>query len=148
MEGLQKPLGAYLVGIAVVVAVWFIINTFFVNVFEVQDVWYVLDAFMFAGLVLALGFNARRMASEGGPDAGEPVTRRYLEVNLLFYLTAAIMILFMHNWFSLLAHGADNLEGNDPAWIIWAVVDTTLPIALGVTGCRMWCDASPSKSNS
>ena len=27
MEGLQKPLGAYLVGIAVVVAVWFIINT-------------------------------------------------------------------------------------------------------------------------
>ena len=55
MEGLQKPLGAYLVGIAVVVAVWFIINTFFVNVFEVQDVWYVLDAFMFAGLVLALG---------------------------------------------------------------------------------------------
>ena len=68
MEGLQKPLGAYLVGIAVVVAVWFIINTFFVNVFEVQDVWYVLDAFMFAGLVLALGFNARRMASEGGPD--------------------------------------------------------------------------------
>ena len=61
---------------------------------------------------------------------------------------AAIMILFMHNWFSLLAHGADNLEGNDPAWIIWAVVDTMLPIALGVTGCRMWCDASPSKSNS
>ena len=60
MEGLQKPLAAYLVGIAVVV-VWFIINTFFVNVFEVQDVWYVLDTFMFAGLVRALGFNARRM---------------------------------------------------------------------------------------
>ena len=39
MEGLQKPLAAYLVGIAVVVVVWFIINTFFVNVFEVQDVW-------------------------------------------------------------------------------------------------------------
>ena len=84
------PFWPNLVGIAVVVAVWFIINTFFVNVFEVQDVWYVLDAFMFAGLVLALGFNARRMASEG----------------------------------------------------------TMLPVALGVTGCRMWCDASPSKSNS
>ena len=34
-------------------AVWFIINTFFVNVFDVHDVWYVLDALMFAGLVLA-----------------------------------------------------------------------------------------------
>ena len=148
MEWLKRPLGVYLVGVAVVVAVWFIISTFFVNVVEVLDVWYVLDGFMFAGLVLALGVNYLRKRREGHRDAGEPVTRRYLEVNLLFYLTAGIMILFMHNWFSLLAHGADSLEGNDPAWVIWTVVDTVFPIILGVTGCQMWCDASPSKSES
>ena len=93
--------------------------------------------------------GARRVGrrdADGTP--GDGISRRYLEANVAFYLTAGLTILFMHNWFSLLAHGADNLEGNDPAWIIWAVVDTTLPIALGVTGCRMWCDASPSKSNS
>ena len=142
MDGLKRALGAYLVGVAIVVAVWFIINTFFVDVVEVLDVWYVLDAFMCAGLVLALGFNYRRKQREDGRDAGEAVTRRYLEVNLLFYFTAGIMILFLHNWFSLLANGADSLEGNDPAWIIWAVVDTALPLVLGVTGCRLWCKGS------
>ena len=63
-------------------------------------------------------------------------------MNTAFYLTAGITILFLHNWFSLLANGSDSLDGNHQAWVIWAVVDTMLPLVLGVTGCAMWRDAS------
>ena len=71
-------------------------------------------------------------------DPGGGITRAYLEAHAVFFINAAVTILFLHNWFALLAQGGDYLEGNHQAWIIWAIVDTWLPIVLGVTGCRLW----------
>ena len=137
MEGIKKLSGMYLIGVAAVVAIWFIINTFFVDSFSVTDVWYVLDILMVIGLAVALAYNfdrKRRMDAES-QEAG--INRRYLEVNVALYLTAGVTILFLHNWFSFLYNGAESLDGNHQAWVIWAVVDTMLPLTLGTTGCAM-----------
>ena len=144
MAGLKKPVGAYLICLAVVVAVWFIINTVIAESsdFDVLDVWYVLDVLMLIGLVLGIIYNYANKQTVKGGDG--PVTRRYLEANVTFYLTAALTILFLHNWIALLAQGSDSLDGNHQAWVIWAVVDVLLPITLGVTGCRLWCEESQS----
>ena len=144
MAGLKKLVGAYLICLALVVAVWFIINTVIAESsdFDVLDVWYVLDVLMLIGLVLALIYNYANKQTVKGGDG--PVTRRYLEANVTFYLTAALTILFLHNWIALLAQGSDSLDGNHQAWVIWAVVDVLLPITLGVTGCRLWCKESQS----
>jgi hypothetical protein len=48
------------------------------------------------------------------------------------------MILLLHNWFSFLVLGEQNLNETDTAWVIWAVVDVMLPITLSVTGIRLW----------
>ena len=138
MEGLQKLLGAYLIGVAMVVAVWFIINTFFVNSFSVSDVWFVLDILMGIGLAVALAFNYDRKRKVDSRTNGETISRPYLEANTAFYLTAGVTILFLHSWFSFLYNGAESLDGNHQAWVIWAFVDTLLPLTLGVTGCAMW----------
>ena len=140
MDGLKKLVGVYLVGVAVVVAVYFIINNFLADSFDVLSVWYVLDVLMLIGLALALIFNCASMREEGG--RGETVTRRYLEVNTAFFVTAGVTILFLHSWLSLLALGPNSLNGNHQAWVIWAVVDTLLPLVLGVTGCRLWKESS------
>ena len=143
MSLLKKLVGAYLVGVAVAVAVWFIVSSFPNDAgFDVMNVWRVLNVLMVIALPLSLVFNYCRKREEGGRDPGGAITRRYLEVNAAFYLTAAITILFLHNWFSLLAFGESSLDGNHQAWVIWAVVDTLLPITLGVTGCAMWRDAA------
>ena len=150
MEAVKKLFGGYLIGVATVVAVWFIINSFFADSFNTLNVWYTLDVLMVMGLAIALIFNyARKREEERGREPGEAVSRRHLEVNTAFYLTAGITILFLHNWFSLLALGADTALGtgqgqslNHQAWVIWAVVDTLLPLVLGVTGCAMWRDAA------
>ena len=143
MEAVKKLFGAYLTGVATVVAVWFIVNSFFADSFNTLNVWYTLDVLMLIGLAIALIFNyARKREEERGREPGEAVSRRHLAVNTAFYLTAGITILFLHNWFSLLANGSDSLDGNHQAWVIWAVVDTLLPLVLGVTGCAMWRDAA------
>ena len=153
MEAIKKLVAVYLVGLAVAVAVYFIIGGFLPDDFDSLSVWEILDILMVIALGFALLFNYDRKRREGGRDAGEPVSRRYLEVNVLFYLTAGITILFLHNWFALLGLGADNLggpdaSGNHQRWVIWAVVDTLLPITMGVTGCHMWADASTKEAES
>ncbi len=137
MDAIKKLVGVYLVGVALAVAVFFVINPFLSESFEVPNVWNVLDVLMLIGLALGLVFNyaAKRESCKGDP--GETITRRYLEGNVAFFVTAGTSILFLHNWFSLLAHGSDSLDGNHQAWIIWAAVDTLLPLVLGFTGYRL-----------
>ena len=143
MEAIKKLFGAYLVGVATAVAVWFIIGVFFADAFNTLNVWYVLDVLMAIALAVALLFNYdRKRRDDAGREPGEPATRRHLEVNAAFYLTAGITIIFLHSWFSLLANGGDSLDGNHQAWVIWAAVDTLLPLTLGATGCAMWREAA------
>ena len=141
MTGLKRAVGAYMVLAAAAVAVFFIINAFLLDSIDVPGVWNVLDVLMLVGLAPALIFNyaSKREESEGSFDGS--VTRGYLDASILFYLTVAVTILFLHNWLSLLALGGDSLDGNHQAWVIWAIVDTLAPITLGVTGCRLWCEA-------
>lgn len=141
MTAVKRLIGAYLVLVGAAVAVFFIINNFLVDSIDVQSVWYVLDVLMAIGLGLALIFNYAHKREESQSDLDGSVTRRYLESTALFHLTVVVAILFLHNWLSLLALGGDSLEDNDPAWVIWAVVDTLLPITFGLTGCRLWREA-------
>ena len=141
---LKKIVAAYLVIVGVVVAVFFIVNSLLADALDVLSIWYVLDVLMLVGLVLALVFNYQRKKEVEAEGQGESITRSYLESNALFYLTAAVTIIFLHNWISLLANGSESLDGNHQAWVIWAFVDTLLPITLGVTGCRLWREASSS----
>ena len=118
MAGLRKVAGAYLIGLAVVVAVYFIINRVLAESFgfDVVTTWYVLDVLMLIGLVLGLVFNYAAKRDATGPAPSEAVTRQYLEVNVLFYSTVAVTILFLHNWLSLLALGSDSL-GRQPSGV-------------------------------
>ena len=141
MDIIKKSTGVYLGGIAAVVAVYYIVTPFFSDSFDVNKVWDILDILMVIGLALALIFNYVGKREERRDSEGA-VTRRYLEVNTLFYLTAGVTILFLHNWFSLLALGRDTMSDSDLPGIIWTVVDVMFPLVIGVTGCRLVCNGS------
>ena len=142
MAGLKKLAGGYLMLLAVAVAVFFIINNFLVDAIDVPTAWLALDVLMLIGLAIGLGYNYSRKKAVDGGNESDGVTRGYFEANAAFFVTAGVAILFLHNWFALLANGTgylgdgDNL--NHQSWVIWAVVDTMLPIILGITGCHMW----------
>ncbi len=148
MAGLKKLGAVYMVGVAVVVAVFFIVNVLLDDEIDVLNVWHVLDVLMLVAIAIALTYNYARKQDEDGGDPSGGVTRRYLEVNVAFYLTAGVTVLFLHNWFSLLALGSDSLDDNRrAAWTIWAAVDTLLPIVVGVTGCSLWREASAGQTD-
>ena len=93
MEAIKKLAGAYLVGISIVVAVFFIINIFLVDAISVLAVWHVLDVLMLVGLALGMGFNYAHKIRVGGREAGDQVSRGYLKANVAFYTTTVITIL-------------------------------------------------------
>ena len=138
MDALRKPVGAYLVLVAIAVAVFFIVNPLLVDSINVPYVWSVLDIFMVMALALGMLFAYLNKQRVDAQQSGDGVSRTYLEANVIFFAVAAITILFLHNWFSLLAGGQDSLDGNHQAWVIWAAVDTAVPLVLGVLGCRLW----------
>ena len=138
MTKLNKPAGAFLIGIAVMVAAFFIANPLLASLLDPAKVWQVLDVLMLIGLLTALAFNyAGRRSLGQGQEPDDATDRRRTEINITFYLTAGVTILFLHSWFSFLAQGPESLDGNHQALVIWAVVDTTLPLVLGATGCRL-----------
>ena len=99
MGVLKRLVGVYLVGLALVVAVYFIINAFLVGSFDVPMVWKILDIFMFVGLALGLAFNYAYKWEAGARAAGEAVTRGYMGANVAFYVTAGVAILFLPTGF-------------------------------------------------
>ena len=60
MTKLKKPAGAYLIGIAVIVAAFFITNPLLSGLLDPAKVWAVLDIMMLIGLLTALAFQLRR----------------------------------------------------------------------------------------
>ena len=89
-----------------------------------------------------MGFNYAYRSRMGGRDAGDPVTRGYLDASVTFYITTGVTILFLHNRFAFLTTGDVRLGDNHTARVIRAVVDTVLPIILGIPGCRLWRESS------
>ena len=86
MAGLKKLGAIYLIGVAVAVAVFFVVNSSLADSIEV------LDVLMFIGLTIALPYNYARKRRECDGDPGGSVTRRYLDVNAAYYLTVGVTI--------------------------------------------------------
>ena len=131
MPILFRAVAVYLVLLAVAVAVNFIATPLYhPGGDEPYRVWEVLNYFMAVGIVLtvAAGYVEKRSVSGEGTE----YLRRYIRANAVFYVSVAVLLLFFWNWFSNLS--ADN-DGDGQVWV---VIDTLMPIVVGITGCRVW----------
>ena len=127
----KKLLGAYLMGTAVFVAAWFVVNPFF----DVNDVWDVANYLMAVALVAALLFNARRKFVDKEGERSEGASLRSLTANLCLYLTIGVALLFFRNWFLEIA-GANG--DNSTTGLVWIVVNVLFPLTVGATGAGLW----------
>ena len=131
MPILFRAVAVYLVLLAVAVAVNFIATPLYhPGGDEPYRVWEVLNYFMAVGIVLtvAAGYVEKRSVSGEGTE----YLRRYVRANTVFYASVAVLLVFFWNWFSNLS--ADNVADGQ----VWVVIDTLMPIVVGITGCRVW----------
>ena len=127
----KKLLGAYLMGTAVFVAVWFVVNPFF----DVNGVWDVANYLMAVALVAAPLLNARRTVEDRAGERGDYDFLGRAEVNLCLYLTAGVALLFFRNWFLEMsgADGDDSTTG-----LVWVLVNVLFPLTAVATGLALW----------
>ena len=132
MQILQRVLGAYVMVIALAVAVNFIITPFFFDNESGYPIWDVLDFFMAVAILIAFFvscWDMWRLCKEGD----EADLKRYVSVNVAFFATGVLLLLFFSNWAAhLVKH--ETLED----WTIWAIIDAILPPILGAAGLRLW----------
>ena len=117
--------------LAAVVAGHFLVNQFYDPGLEgtSRTVWQIVNPLMVAGLVMVL---VAAFARKRSLDADPAVGREYLEANVVFYYSAALLLGLLWNWF-----GVEWVDpSNDVGWM-WTVIDVTLPLLLASTAIRL-----------
>ena len=140
--GIVRRVGAvYLVAVALAVAVFFVINQFLDDLVDVVQVWSVLDVLMVIGLAAAIIFNFSRKMEYGKPDPGGggygavPGSQRHLLRYRGGFDPVSAQLVFPAR------QRRGQPRRQPPAWVIWAFVDTALPLVLAATGFGMWREA-------
>ena len=138
---MPRRIGALVLAlISLAVGIHFVFGSLYQDAVDVIGVWAVLDWFMAAGILIALfvSFVAKQALDQDG--AGDSVTRGYLEVNVVFYAAVFLALWFFWNWFDFLTSG-DEPQGTTNL-VNWMLIDPLIAVVMGVTGLRLWRDAS------
>ncbi len=141
MDTMRKLLAILLIGVALLLAVHFVFNSFYRETLDSIDVWSILDWPIAVAVVIALVVHIQgKLALDRESD--QAVTRKYVEVNVAMYVTAFLTLWFFSNWFNFLNFG---MEGESAANLfIWAFVDALVILVLGATGLSLWRESDVS----
>ncbi len=128
--------------LAATVAVHFLVNQFYDPRLEGASlvVWNIIDPFEAAGMVMILIVAfARKRRLDAGSDPS--VSREYIETNVTLYYSAALFIVFLWNWLGVTVVDPGNAE-----WLVWMLIDATLPLLLVSTALRLLREAAAARS--
>ena len=97
MSLVKKLLAVFLGVVALAVAVQFMFGAFYQELVDTGGIWNILNWLMALGLVIALivSFHHKRRLDR---PANGAVTREYVEVNVIFYVTVVLVLWFFWNW--------------------------------------------------
>lgn len=135
-----RLLAVYVMLTGVAVAVHFIaVPWYHPGEGEPYPIWTALDWLMAVAIavsLVALFAAKRRFSVDDAP------LREYLSVNVLFYATVIVGMLFYWNWGNALR------DSPDADWLIWNFLDVAIPLVLVGAGARMWRRAARASAGS
>ncbi len=138
MAALRRLAALYVFVVGAAIALHFLVTRFYDPAWSDASlpVWEVLNPLQVIALAIALvvAYAHKRSVDAGAGDG--PVTRAYLEANVLFYFSAALFLALLWNWF-----GVQWAEPTTSDNQLWVIIDVTLPLVLYATGIRLWRDA-------
>ena len=146
MDIVKRLLGVFLVLIALVVAVNLMVTPLYHDGSDDYTIWKIVNWFMAAGVVVALITNGMRKRALGAEGAGEPSVREYLRVNLTYYATIVLTILFFWEWFWTLNPDSETGEAVTSHMVYFPIMDALFVVVCLSTGRCLWNLASDSGS--
>ena len=138
MYTLKKIAAIYLILVAAVAGVHWIIVPLYDNSSGDYPVWVFLNWFMASTIIVALDRNIRGKLALRGSDPDAPLTGRRVQVNLLFYATIVLTLWYFWNWF----YGF--FPQNEPPVVglvhleMWTLINPLFVLTIGVTGFSLW----------
>ena len=142
MEIARRLLGVFLVVIAIVVAINLMATPLYHDGSEDYPIWKIVNWFMAVGVVVALIVSAMRKRALGAGGADEPSVREYLRVNLTYYTTIILTILFFWEWFWTLNPDSETGEAVTSHMVYFPIVDALFVVVCLATGRYLWNFAS------
>jgi multisubunit Na+/H+ antiporter MnhB subunit len=141
MNALRQLIAVYLVGLAVVVAVnYMIVAVYHEPGSEAYPVWEVLNWFQAVAIVIALVVHSLRKRDLGGDENG-PVTRGYVGVNLAFYGSIILTLWFFANWLATFYPHEPPMAAQ-AHMNMWPFINVLAVTVTGAAGMHLWCKAS------
>lgn len=127
MAALKRLAGLYLLVIGVAVALHFLATQFYDPTWSDASlpVWQVLNPLQTVALIIVLLVSMERKHKAEDYTSDPPVTRRYLEANVLFFFAAGVLLAQMWNWFGV--QWADPVNSDNQLWIF---IDIALALIL------------------
>ena len=138
MTILGRVLGAFNVLAAAVVFVNVISGH--AQLWNTGALWDYINPIMAVAVVISLLVNLRRKISLSDEDG---VSRTYLEVNILFYASIILTMVFVSNW-TFMLWGFDDASDSSKTrhFIYWWFINPFFILVSGITGRHIWLKAS------
>ncbi|MCY3885333.1 MAG: hypothetical protein OXG24_10530 [Gammaproteobacteria bacterium] len=126
---LSRISGWYLLFVAAAVGIQFMVELLYESSTSITppQVWFVLDWFSLVGFVVCISANFHYMNSKG---SGQDVVWERIASNTAFYLSIALTLAFVHNFFGSLAGGKDDL-------LFWKFINVIQVPLFAATGWRL-----------
>ena len=141
MSAFKRVAAVYLIAVAAVAGIHWIITPLYDNSSGEYPVWVVLNWFMASTIIVALDRNFRGKLALRGTDFDAPLTGRRVQVNLLFYATIVLTLWFFWNWFfSFFPKNEPDLVGLIHLEM-WTLINPLYVLTIAVTGFSLWQEA-------
>ncbi len=127
MAALKRLAGLYLLIIGVAVTLHFLATQFYDPTWSDASipVWQILNPLQIIALIIVLLIAMERKHKAEDYSDNPPVTRKYLEANVLFFFAAGILIAHLWNWFGV--QWADPVNSDNQLWVL---IDISLALLL------------------
>ena len=129
----MRLLSVYLMGLAAVVAVYFVLSPVVHPGATEVPIWGVLNCFMAVAVFLALAaslLHKLELEGNGGPSD----TVEYIRLTAAFYAAALLALWFFWRWFI-------QLQGDDGSDLSWTLIDPLFAIVTAAVGRHTWQNA-------
>ena len=137
MDSLRKPLAVILALMAAIVLLHFVFTPFYPDSVDTHDIWLIINWPMAFAVIVALISTCIAKRNAGTDGCG---TNTYICVNVAFYVTAAVAILFFWNWFDNITAGEDG-QGQTHRFF-WVVIDVLFVILMARLSVQIWKSTS------
>ncbi len=141
MDVAKRILGAILAVTGLVVAVHLMVTPLYHDGSPDYPVWEIMNWFMAVGVLVMLAVACLRKRALGNREADGPAASEYLRVNLVYYGSIVLTMLFFWEWFWSLNPSSETGDAITSHIIYFPLVDALYTVLALSIGRRLWNEA-------